>query len=167
MGKSDSNTHEVPGAPVTTRAYHKIARDLAWETSGVDRLIRLEVISRSMYPMLRPGDKVVVQEIQPEALRTGDLVVIRKQDEFITHRLVGRVSNSYITKGDGWRHLDPPVLEDSILGAVVIIKRKDKDISLQTKYWRLANLCLGYLNLWEGLFFGILRAFKSRLKGLS
>jgi signal peptidase I len=146
-------------------AYDRIARDLTWESSEIDRKIRLEVISRSMFPMLKPGDIVVVERAPSESLRIGDLVVSRRRGEFITHRLVARGAESWITKGDAQRHLDPPASRDAIFGKVVAIEHKGAQINLQTSYWKLANLGLGYLHRSQGLLFGFLRAWKSRLKG--
>lgn len=164
VGDSKSNFSDASHTEEVRRPYARIARDLAWEASGIGRKIRLEVISHSMYPMLKPGDVVVVEKAQHKSLRIGDLVVIRKRGEFITHRLVGRGPDTCITKGDGLRHLDLPISNDAILGKVVTIERKEAQINLQNNYWRLANLGLGYIHLWQGLLFRFLRAWKSRLK---
>lgn len=164
IGDSESGFNDTSHADKDRRVYSKVAQDLTWESSETDQKIRLEVISHSMSPTLKPGDKVVVEKTVPESLRTGDLVVIRKRGEFITHRLVCRGPGTWITKGDGWRHLDPPVSEESILGRVVTIERKEAQISLLSSRWKLANLGLGYIHFWQGLFFGFLRGWKSRLK---
>lgn len=164
IGDSKSNSNHAFGAERTRRNYAEIARDLAWGSSEADRAIKLEVISGSMLPMLKPGDKVLVDRAQADSLRIGDLVVTRKRGEFITHRLVGRGAETWITKGDGLRHLDPPVAKDAILGKVVSIERKGVKIDLQTSFWNWMNFSLGYIYLWEGLLFRLLRAVKSRLK---
>ena len=164
IGDSKSNVNNASHTGKGGRLYAQIARDLAWLSSETDRSIKLEVISCSMLPMLKPGDKVLVEKALPKSLRVGDLVVIRKRGEFITHRLVGRGPDTCITKGDGLRHLDPPISNDSILGKVVTIERKEAQISLQNNYWRLANLGLGYIHLWQGLLFRFLRAWKSQFK---
>ena len=146
------------------KSYAAAARDLAWELSESGQRLKLEVISPSMLPILRPGDKIVVQNTGAESLEIGDVVIALRKGEFITHRLVGLGSKEYYTKGDNARYLDPPVKLESILGKVIAIEREDNIIDLQSPGWKLANRILGRYHALAGLKFRLLRQIRKGLR---
>ena len=145
------------------RIYNRVASDLVLDSSSPAANLRLEVITGSMAPFLRPGDKVLVQPAQPEALRVGDLIVARRAGEFITHRLVRIGKNEYYTKGDRSRYLDPPLTLDSIIGKVIEIERPGRIVDMQAGYWRLVNALLGRINWWQANVFVFLRKARNRV----
>jgi|WetSurMetagenome_2_1015567.scaffolds.fasta_scaffold1174748_2 hypothetical protein len=53
----------------------------------IERL-RLQVMSGSMWPLLRAGNTVIVQPIVPAASGLDDVLVVRCGAESITHRLI-------------------------------------------------------------------------------
>ena len=146
------------------KSYADVARDLAWEFSESGQRLKLEVISRSMLPVLRPGDKIVVQNTGAESLEIGDLATVLRQGEFITHRLVGLGSKDCYTKGDNARYLDSPVKLESILGKVIAIEREDKIIDLQSAGWKFANRILGRYHAFSGSMFRLLRQVRISLR---
>jgi signal peptidase len=146
------------------RIYGQVANDLVLDPSSPAAKLRLEVISGSMIPFLKPGDKVVVQQARPAAFRIGDLVVARRKGEFITHRLVRIGKDEWYTKGDRCRYLDPPLLEDTIVGKVIEIDRLGRNINLQTNYWRLTNALLGRVNWWAASLFVFLKKIRDRIR---
>jgi signal peptidase I len=146
------------------RIYGQVANELVLDPSSSTANFRLEVISGSMSPFLRPGDKVVVQQARPEAFRIGDLVVARRKGEFITHRLVSIGKDEWYTKGDRCRHLDPPLSKDTIVGKVIEIDREGRTINLQTNYWILTNALLGPVNWWALSLFVILKRIRDRIR---
>lgn len=85
--------------------------------------IRLYVISsRSMEPVLRVGDVVVVCKICGEP-REGDIVAYLSEYGVIVHRVVEVVNEtgSLVTKGDANTNVDPrPVKLEYVLGKVVL-----------------------------------------------
>jgi signal peptidase I len=117
-----------------------------------------------MIPFLMLGDKVIVQKIQPESLKIGDLIVISRKNEFITHRLVRKGNRLWVTKGDHYHHFDPPVPKQAILGKVIVIDRKGQMINLQTNFWKGVNRFLGWENWIQGLIYRYLRAVKNQLR---
>jgi hypothetical protein len=76
----------------------------------------------------------------------GDLVLIYRQDHLVTHRLVSRSPQGWITKGDTCLQADPPVDERAILGKVVVLKRGDRVMDFRRSGWKLANRLLGYVH---------------------
>ena len=146
------------------KSYADVARDLARELSESGQRLKLEVISPSMLPMLRPGDKIVVQNTGAESLEIGDVVIALRKGEFITHRLVGLGSKDCYTKGDNACYLDSPVKLESILGKVIAIEREDNIIDLQSTGWKLTNRILGHYHAFSGSMFRLLRQVRIRLR---
>jgi len=93
--------------------YQSLALELA--ESGSDTF-SLTVNGTSMRPALRPGDRIVVQKTPVEQLQVGDLVVFRRENVVITHRLLRGKDDQLLTKGDNMRLLDPPVRAEAVLG---------------------------------------------------
>ncbi|MBI5653986.1 MAG: signal peptidase I [Chloroflexi bacterium] len=99
----------------------------------------ITIVGASMLPLLRAGDRVIVeprQQIQP-----GAIVVFQQGDQLIAHRVL-RIEDRagqvvLTTKGDATWHLDPPVRADAILGCAVAIERGARVLSLDTRAARV------------------------------
>jgi hypothetical protein len=127
--------------------------------------VRLKVNGTSMSPFLAPGDILVVQGVDPSALQCGDLIVVRREQDLVTHRLVGVNEQGWYTKGDGVRFVDPPVAAESILGRVVSIERREEQIDLRDEQWVTVNRRLGRLGWLETRTMQTARSMKIRLAG--
>lgn len=131
------------------------------------REIRLRVNGTSMVPFLKPGDIVVIQRIEPERLRRGDLVVVRREHDLVTHRLVLQKAGKWVTKGDNCRSLDPAVVDQAILGKVIAIERSGATIDLQEKHWQTINRWLARLGWIEAIVFRFGRRLRACLPNYS
>lgn len=59
-----------------------------------------EIKGNSMYPLLRNG-KDVVRLIKTDIINKGDVVLfLRKQDDYVLHRVIKCTDSGYIIKGD-------------------------------------------------------------------
>ena len=121
-----------------------------WQTAsellaGQDGLLRLKVSGSSMAPLLQAGDVVQLEAVQPERLALGDLVVVRRQRDFVTHRLVSKFPQNWATKGDNCAYLDPHFEVSALVGRVVAIERRGFRIDLDSQKWQYANHCIGNL----------------------
>ena len=79
----------------------------------------------------KAGSIVFVQDAQPEQLKVGDIITYRpsvntsnKNTNFLTHRLVDIQTNVeggpfYVTKGDGNKDTDMPIVPKAIVGKVI------------------------------------------------
>ncbi|NGM70736.1 signal peptidase I [Natronolimnobius sp. AArcel1] len=85
------------------------------------------VLSGSMEPELSPGDVVIVDETDPEAITDGDVITYAEADEAtpVTHRVIdvqeqnGNVA--YETQGDANPEPDTELVpEDNLLGSVIL-----------------------------------------------
>ncbi len=121
-------------AGANAEIYQSAAHE-AWLRSQTTGLLRLNVVSESMQPLLRRGDRVVVQPIAPHALRPGLVVVVQRGDEWITHRLVAIDAQGWHTQGDNARYADEAVTAEDIVGRVIAIERGRQTIDLQAPRW--------------------------------
>ncbi len=76
-----------------------------------------EIISGSMSPTIEKGDMILVK--LDTNYKVGDIVSYKENDSIITHRIVEKKGNSYITKGDANNTVDNPINESQIIGKTV------------------------------------------------
>lgn len=78
----------------------------------------------SMEPAYADGDWLLVRPIAgAPPLSPGEVVVARRGDRLVTHRLVELREGMAITKGDACSSFDPPVPIGALLGRVVAARR--------------------------------------------
>jgi signal peptidase I len=99
-----------------------------WAGDGKRMVYRTALTGRSMWPIIREGDGIVVEQVAEEALRVGDVLVFAgKGARLVAHRLVRRERHGggwrYVTRGDNGRRLDEPMEFGAIVGKVVEIDR--------------------------------------------
>jgi len=109
--------------------------------------LSIKVVSKSMAPLIRSDDKVVVETCIPETLISGDIIVFNIGKDLCTHRYILRREkngeNEYFTKGDSSFKFDPPVTENKIIGKVAAIWRQEEQIDLSRGKYRIIRFCLG------------------------
>lgn len=77
------------------------------------------VVSSSMEPLLKIGDKVTATPVETDELRAGQVVVYRKNSKYIVHRIVTLNGFVAVTAGDNVRKFDSePVSVFEIVGVV-------------------------------------------------
>jgi hypothetical protein len=121
-----------------TDIYQAAARE-AWHAAEVGGSLRLTVAGDSMRPLLRAGDGVVVQPIDPYALQPGDVIVVQRGGEWITHRLVAIDEHGWHTHGDNTCYGDEAASASQIVGRVIAIERNDQTIDLRQPRWRVID----------------------------
>jgi hypothetical protein len=76
----------------------------------------------SMAPSLLPGDRLLVRRLTT-APRPGAIVVARRGDALVTHRVLRVDDARIITRGDGCLRADPPLPLAALAGEVVEVER--------------------------------------------
>jgi signal peptidase I len=147
----------------TDAGYRQLALEISQGELAADGLLRLQVNGDSMAPLLQPGDSVLVAAVAPALIKRGDLVLFRRTNEVVTHRVVAKSRTGWRTKGDNRRQLDPAVGLQEILGRVVAIERGAGKIDLQKGRWRATNRVLGLIGWLEGSLWRVGAAIKARL----
>jgi hypothetical protein len=112
-------------------------------------VLRLRVISNSMRPLLRSDDTICVRPIDPDRLRRGQIAVVQRNGELITHRLVAFEGAEWRTLGDNAVYADGSVQASDILGWVVAVERGLTTIDFSSGRWMVVNRWLGRLGYWR------------------
>jgi len=94
--------------------------------------LRLQVAGWSMLPTVWPGDTLVVERANANAVSEGDIVLFGRDRRLFAHRVVTKRSQSgdsqLVTRGDAMPAKDSPVSDDELLGKVSYIVRDGKCI---------------------------------------
>lgn len=103
-----------------------VALVLNFLTSKLDKVFEIvgyrtyTIVSGSMEPEFYPGDIVVVKHKSRTDIKINDIVTFVDNDGIVvTHRIIEKVDNGYITKGDNNNVEDTGILnEENIIGEV-------------------------------------------------
>ncbi len=87
-------------------------------------LALLAVDSGSMEPVFSPGDALLVAETPYDGLEIGDIITFRRGAELISHEIVGKTSNRYLTRGRANNYYDEPVGPEEYCAKVISILPK-------------------------------------------
>lgn len=88
----------------------------------------------SMLPILRPDDIVYFKKISFAKIKTNDIIVIRKNRQFISHRVIYKSKNYLITKGDNNSPSDGKIYPRQIIGKVYQAKRNGQFFNPESLY---------------------------------
>lgn len=129
----------VEGVPSVASA---TPRGVAGELSGADETALVAALLRegiavafvaegtSMFPAIRPGDRLVVAPCA-DTLRRNDVALVVAGGKLVAHRVV-RVRNdggTVVTRGDNRNAEDPPVGVGSVLGVVREVRRGGEPVA--------------------------------------
>lgn len=123
--------------------------------------VQVSVRGMSMFPLLMKGDVVLVKPVTYEALRKGDIVVFKRNNIWVAHRLVRKSGGNLQTKGDGNRSVDPTLPYSSVKGVVVKM--------MQSRWWlarwstKWPGRALAYTSVITGPIFWLLGRVASKL----
>jgi hypothetical protein len=97
-----------------------------------------------MRPAIEDGDVITVRRVPPASVAPGDIVLYRRLDRPIAHRVAAVVANAIgavvvVPRGDGKRACDAPVAVEHILGIVVSIKRRTPSTIIDRISTRMAR----------------------------
>ena len=114
---------------------------LVWFAVGVFPWKPTLVGSGSMSPYMKTGDVVIVENVEAVAIKVGDIIVYRKDENGTTidimHRIIGTVNVAgatyFITKGDANNTADDPVDPATIKGRVTAVVPKIGWVSVAVK----------------------------------
>jgi len=98
------------------------------------KTIPLKSTGYSMLPILQPNDIVYFKKISLLKIKINDLIVFKKKNQLITHRVIYKTKKYLITKGDNNPNYDGKIYPKQILGKVYQIKRNDQIFKPETLY---------------------------------
>jgi len=94
----------------------------------------LKSIGFSMLPLLQPNDTVYFKKTHFLKIKVNDLIVFKKKNQLITHRVIYKTKKYLITKGDNNPNYDGRIYPKQILGKVYQIKRNNQIFKPETFY---------------------------------
>lgn len=107
-----------------------------WRETG--KTLSLEIQGMSMWPTLKPGDRVIVRLTPPSQLKPLDIIAFMDHGALVIHRLIRvkrvRGKRLYRQVGDnclGWGWIAP----DQALGKVIRISRRGRVLDLARPPW--------------------------------
>jgi signal peptidase I len=107
--------------------------------------VRFRAPGASMHPTIRHEDVITVEPVAPSSLKRRDIILYRRQSNFIAHRIVkieerdGR-GLTFIVRGDASVTCDAPVKPEHVLGKVVCLERDHQIIDpygLRIRLWNM------------------------------
>lgn len=120
--------------------------------------VELPATGFSMFPTLRPDDRVIVKPISKSELpKTGNVIVYDNNGVLVMHRLIKIIGRNdtkplFITRGDSGIEQDMPWTEQQLVGVAVSYNRADKEHSVRSYIpgvWRYEyNRRMLWIYLW-------------------
>ena len=127
-----------PDHQVKPALFTKKREELSLSSQQLEKLMR-GVLSKgacfrfqgkgcSMSPFIKDGDVLTIAPVQASAPCFGDVVVFTHPNtgKLIVHRIIGKKSGSYLTKGDNAPEGDGLISGTAILGRVSKVERDGK-----------------------------------------
>ena len=130
-------------------SHHQIVAKLIDADLSYGDQICFLVTSNSMHPLLNIGDSVTAEVIAGEKVQRGDLIVIKRSNNFVTHRAILPMIGSWLTKGDNNTLPDPLISMNSIIARIITIQKPNHTINLETRNWRFFNQMMAKLGALE------------------
>jgi hypothetical protein len=116
----------------------KIDIGLIKEVLKTGHSVELPATGYSMFPTLRPGDRVVVKPIDKgEYPKPGSVVVYDNSGVLVMHRLIKIIAGTedkpiFITRGDSGIEKDKPWHMQQLAGTALTYNRDDKEHSIRS-----------------------------------
>ena len=119
----------------------------------------LTVISNSMAPLLERNDQVMLVPVDLETLKKGDIITVKSEEGFLTHRVVSLSNRKIQTKGDRNISLDQSYHPHQIIGRVQQIrsKRFSHTINLDEGWGKKIGKLIYRLSVIEFFFIDLLQ----------
>ena len=129
-------------------SHHQLITSLIESELNVGDNIQFNVTSNSMRPILQIGDVIIAEVVNTGVIKPGDIIVIRRADDFLTHRVISITKDGWFTKGDNNSIMDPMITTESLIGLVKEVYKNDQKIVLEsTRLGRVKGLLAKLGNL--------------------
>jgi hypothetical protein len=114
-----------------------IAKELQLERSSKQRTLYFH--GESMRPFLVEGDEVVVEPVQWESIRLGDVITYRYLDRFPTRRVMRKTDERLVLWCENWPDRTFQAGRGEILGRAIARRRGDAWLAVSDPAWKIAR----------------------------
>jgi signal peptidase I len=91
-----------------------------WQEKETIKILPSE--GKSMYPLIKKGDRLNIKFTKPENIKRGDIAAFRRSNAIVVHRLIGKKGSTFIEKGD-YHIKGTHIKADDIIGKIEIGNR--------------------------------------------
>lgn len=120
--------------------------------------IRVPVQGYSMFPLLFPGDRILIEPTPYTEVKTGQIILFQSGSRLVAHRVLATnmQKNQLLCKGDSNLLPDEPIASGKVLGRVTRYYRKKRtfaatrfspDMMLLLSRWRYPLFLLKWMYL--------------------
>ena len=124
-------------APEPSRRARLIAKELQVGTSSAQRTLYFH--GESMRPLLVEGDEVVVEPVDWDRIRPGDIVTYRYLDRFPTRRVIRKSATGLDLWCDNWPARSFTTARADVLGRVIARRRDGVWLTVRDREWARAR----------------------------
>lgn len=135
--------------------HHNLISDLIDSELSLGDQIQFKVVSNSMAPILEVGDVVTASITPADKIQRGNIIVIRREADYLTHRAIKPDDGGWLTKGDNTVQFDAPVKTNRLTGVVTAVHKGDQSILFEGKKWTVFNPILASLGELESKAFAL------------
>lgn len=101
----------------------------------------------SMWPFLKPEDKLIIEKFSLGDMKIGDMILYKEDARMVCHRLVKKIRyenrDMLFARGDSSFNLSSPIIKENIIGKVVgLIRDGSRIIDLTGFRCRVFNKCI-------------------------
>lgn len=89
-----------------------------WQSEETVKFLPTE--GKSMYPLIKNGDRIKITFTNPDKVKQGDIVAFRRDRKIVVHRLIKKLNNGFIEKGDF--HIKATKIDKNIILGKINIK---------------------------------------------
>lgn len=118
--------------------------ELAAEVLRSFGILRFAATGWSMLPSIWPGETLVVERVNQDQVRIGDVVLVGREGRLCAHRVIGTSGSpenrQWITQGDAQPVPDLPVAGDELLGRVTYLIRGGRLVPVPARLSVVENL---------------------------
>ena len=149
---------------------HQLISNLIESELDIGDQIQFNVTSNSMRPIMQIGDLIVAEVVNAGIIKAGDIIVVRRIDDFLTHRVITITKDGWLTKGDNNLIIDPLVKTENLIGLVKEVHKDNQRFVLEsTRLGRFKGILakLGELEVRASEYHRIFRLpFRICIKGV-
>lgn len=146
--ESNINDYYIPSASFKEQV--NLIKDVL--RSG--RSVELPASGYSMFPALKPGDRVIINPLSVGVMpKPGSIVIYEESGELIIHRLIKIHPEDpnnvlFVTRGDSRKLEDPPWSKQKLIGVATKFKHDNRDYTIRYSLPSGARYFLNLKSLW-------------------